>query len=120
VDLSEFIFAAELTVEFVENGWTTADSLMPMLKEYNDAITKIRKKEYVYWSWVGRYWGEDKVLEFSKIAEAIKEFDQAIHSLNDEFEQVNIKRIGKSKALLRRLVRVLQRLSPVATARWMQ
>jgi hypothetical protein len=92
MDLSEFIFQAELTVEFVHNGWTTPHALVPLVKDYNDSITKFRKKEFVYTSWVGHYWGEDKATKFATVAEAVKEFDKAIHSLNDELEAVNIKK----------------------------
>jgi hypothetical protein len=91
-DLSDFIFEAELNLEFVENGWTTADSLVPLIRSYNDAITKLRRNEYVYFSWLGRYWGDDKVAEFSTVVDNVKKFDQALHSLNDEFGEVNIKK----------------------------
>jgi len=44
VNLSEYRFQAELAVEFVERGWTTAYTLETLFKEYNEAITKLRQK----------------------------------------------------------------------------
>jgi hypothetical protein len=90
VDLSEYAFEAELTVEFIANGWTTETALVPLIKEYNDSITKLRKKEYVYLSWTARFWGRQLAEDVTGVYERVKLFDKAIHALNDEFEAVNI------------------------------
>jgi len=85
-DMSEYMFESELTVEFIEHGWTTADSL----KDYNESITKLRKKEWVYSSWIGRYWGERKAKEFAQCMDTVKTFDHNVHGLNDEIKAVVI------------------------------
>ena len=90
VNLSDYNFEAELTVEFLDKGWTTAATMSPLMNQYNDSITELRKKEYVYLSWMNRYWGKAKVSELEGAYAAAKTFDTAIHSLNDEFEAVNI------------------------------
>jgi hypothetical protein len=111
VNLSEFNFDAELAVEFLDNNWTTTEALTPVIKEYNDSITNLRKKEYVYLSWIGRYWGKSKMNELSATYDAVKAIDTAFHSLNDEFEAVNI---TKSKPTMdrERTKQALTRLHP--------
>ncbi len=89
-DLSEYIFIAEINIEFLEKGWTTEPSLSLNIREYNDSVTKLRKKEYVYLSWLKHFWKDKEVKLFSEIFQEIKSFDSVIHSLNDEFEKVNI------------------------------
>lgn len=96
VDLSDFVFRAELIAELVGNGWTTSEALIPAINEYNASVVVLRKKEFVYLSWIKRNWRKDIVDEGIKVFDAVKAFDKAIHSLNDEFEAVNIKKT-KSK-----------------------
>lgn len=72
VNLSEFNFDAELVVEYLDKGWTEAEAMTPLLTDYNASITNLRKKEYVYLSWVGRYWGKPKISELSAAYDAIK------------------------------------------------
>lgn len=87
-DLSEYRFEAELTVEFIERGWTKADSLEMLVKDYNESITKLRKKEWIYQSWMRRYWGEEQAKAFAQCMDAVKAFDRDVHNLNDEIEAV--------------------------------
>jgi hypothetical protein len=110
-NLSEFNFDAELLVEYLDNNWTTAASLTPLINEYNDGVTKMRKNEYVYLWWLRRYWGTSKIQEFSKTYEAIKAIDAEFHSLNDELEAVNIKK-GKEKVDERRAKQAIASLRP--------
>jgi hypothetical protein len=91
-DLSEFVFLAELTAEYLDHGWTTREALTPLIKDYNDSITKLRRKEYVYISWITRYWDRDLLKCYTDVFDLIRKFDKAIHSVNDEFEAVNIRK----------------------------
>ena len=91
-DLSEFLFAAEVNTEFLEHNWTTRESLTSLIKEYNDSITKIRKKEYVYSSWIRKYWGRNESDVYRQMFESIRQYDKSLHSLNDEFEAVSIRK----------------------------
>jgi hypothetical protein len=89
-EISQYIFSAELTTEFVQNNWTTKKMLTDLVTEYNASITTLRKKEFVYSAWIEKYWGKDQSAKFASFMEAVRDFDKAIHSLNDEFEKVNI------------------------------
>ena len=91
-DLSEYVFVSELCQEYIEHGWTSRDDMVPLIKEYNDAITKLRKNEFVYLSWLSRYWGKAEVEVLSKVMATARKFDQQVHALNDEFEAVNVKK----------------------------
>ncbi len=103
--MSEYMFEAELTVELIEHEWTTLESV----NDYNKSITNLRKKEWVYSSWIGRYWGERRVKEFAQCMATVKAFDLAVHGLNDEIEAVVIRKTkekfdpAKSKEAVRRL-----------------
>lgn len=90
MDLSEFIFQAELIEEFINKGWTTKKSLEPLILEYNASVSKLRRREYVYLSWSDRYWSKDRTDTLQDIMASVKQFDERIHALNDEFEKVII------------------------------
>jgi hypothetical protein len=89
-EISTYIYFAELNTEFIENGWTTRKTMTELITEYNTAITSLRKKEFIYAAWVKRYWGTAQLLKFDEFMQSVAAFDKAIHSLNDEFEKVNI------------------------------
>jgi len=90
-EVSQYIFSAELNAEFIEHGWTTKATMTGLLKDYNESITALRKKEFVYLSWIKKFWGENKAGQFEFFMKSVREFDSTVHSLNDEFEEVNIK-----------------------------
>lgn len=89
-EVSQYIFSAELNTEFIENNWTTKKTLTELITEYNTSIATLRKKEFVYIAWIQKYWGKTEAAQFDKFMNAVLEFDRAIHSLNDEFEKINI------------------------------
>ena len=89
-EISQYIFSAELTSEFIDNNWTTKETLTELINEYNTSITTLRKKEFVYIAWIKKYWGNSQSVKFDEFMEAVRKFDKAIHSLNDEFEKVRI------------------------------
>lgn len=90
-EVSQYIFSAELNTEFIEHDWTTKATMTELLKEYNESITTLRKKEFVYQSWIQRFWGKNEADRFESFMKYVREFDSSVHSLNDEFEEVNIK-----------------------------
>lgn len=90
VDFSQYLFRSEILHEFLEENWTTKPTLTSIVKQYNDAIREIRKKEYVYLSWIDRYWEEEEGSRFAAMMELVRKFDKSVHTLNDEFEAINI------------------------------
>jgi len=89
-DVSSYIFSAELTTEYIEHNWTTKAALSDLIKEYNTSITTLRKNEFVYSAWIKKYWDKEELAKFDGFMVSVHKFDQAVHSLNDEFEKVNI------------------------------
>src|ERR1039457_6332335 len=89
--VSHYIFSAELNTEFIEHDWTTKATMTELVKEYNESITTLRSKEFVYQSWIHKFWGNNEADQFESFMKSVREFDSTVHSLNDEFEEVNIK-----------------------------
>ncbi len=110
-EVSQYIFTAELTVEFIENDWTTKESLTERIKEYNQSITTLRKKEFVYLAWIQKYWDKKQVIQYEDFMKSVRVFDSAIHSLNDEFEAVNITR-AKQRVDRKRAEEALKLMKP--------
>jgi hypothetical protein len=112
-ELSQYIFSAELNTEFIQNNWTTKKTLTDLVTEYNIAITTLRKKELVYAAWIEKYWGKEQSAKFDVFMASVREFDKALHSLNDEFEKVNITEEQK-KVNPERAKEALKLLQPAA------
>lgn len=88
VDLSTYIFFAEIFCERYQKGWANdPEDLASIGGEVNGAVTTLRKKEFVYRSWVHRYWGHDTVAQFTEVMAAVKAVDDALHVFNDEGEE---------------------------------
>lgn len=112
-EVSAYIFSAEVTTDFIDNGWTTKTAMTDLVKEYNTSITSLCKKEFVYKAWVKKYWGAEQLSKFDAFMKSVAEFDKALHSLNDEFEKVNI--IGnQDKIDPGRAKQALEQLRPAA------
>jgi hypothetical protein len=113
-EISSYIFSAELNTEFIENGWTTKKTMTDLITEYNTSYTSLRKKEFVYAAWIKKYWGTEQLSKFEALMKSVTEFDKALHSLNDEFENLNI--TGKEDKIdPERAKKALEQLKPAAT-----
>jgi hypothetical protein len=113
IEISAYIFSAELNTEFIENGWTDKKTMTDLIVEYNTTITSLRKKEFVYAAWVKHYWSDTQLAAFDAFMTSVTTFDKAIHSLNDEFERVNI--TGKQKKIdPERAKKALEQMKPAA------
>jgi len=87
LDLSSYIFWAEVYNERFQKGWTSdPEDLSVLAGELNVAMVTWRKKEYVYRSWVRRYWGPAAAGEFGDLVNAVKSVDLATHAFNDPGE----------------------------------
>jgi len=112
-DLSEFAFNANLLAEFFDHNWTTRETMIDILKSYNDLVVKILKKDFVYRAWIKKYWGHEQQQLYSNVATLIREYDNALHSFNDEFEAVNITKT-KDKFSPERAKEAARTLHPIA------
>ena len=89
-EVSQYLFAAELVTEFIEHDWTTKTAMTTLITDYNTSIKTLRKKEFVFQAWIRKYWGRNEATQFASFMKSVREFDSAGHSLNDEYEAVNI------------------------------
>jgi hypothetical protein len=88
--MSNYIFVSELSTEYIERGWTTREAMLDVINDYNAAIIIMRKNEFLYYSRLQRYWGGDAPSRFETFMATVLKFDAAVHSLNDQFEAVNV------------------------------
>jgi len=89
-DISQYIFVAEYNTEMIENNWTSRQTIIDMVKEYNESITSLRKKEFIYLSWIQKYWSKKEILQYEAFMNSVKDFDSALHLLNKEINAVII------------------------------
>jgi hypothetical protein len=88
VDLSAYLFYAEMFHERYRRGWTDdPNDLDAVGSEVNEAVTTLRKKEYVYRFWAKKYWGREPAIALVEVLEAVKTTDDAIHLFNDDGNQ---------------------------------
>jgi hypothetical protein len=103
IDLSTYLFFASLFHERYARGWTDdPDDLSAIGSEINGAVTTLRKKEYVYRSWVRKYWKSGGLNDFEEIMKAVGLVEDAIHAFNeggDEGAKTTV--LGKELHLLR-------------------
>ncbi len=104
-DMSNYLFASELVVEYVSQDWTSSLELRSLAPTYNEAISQFRKQQYVYRQWIRRMWDvdwanrhkeskatdesgtksnnkKDRTFEerFDEVNAAILAFDSAVHA----------------------------------------
>jgi len=109
--LGEFVFLVQLEYEYRYNRWDAPgkDPSWTLIDDqYKDAINKVRKNEFVYRSWVNKYWDKNQLQEFDRIMKLIIEnVDPAIHALKDENEQRDdvLKKLEESSVDLRNRVK---------------
>lgn len=113
-DLSALVFLSKQITEYLENGWTTREGMSPLIIDYNNAFTKVEEKEYVYRSWLKKYWGDSYLKSLTATFDYIDEFDKVLHSLNDEFELVNITKT-KSKVDAERASAAAKKMKSIVT-----
>ena len=87
-DLSEYDFEAQLFFEYYQQGWTTTNSLTPIVNDYNSMITKLRRREQLNRAVISRFWGKADLSRFDSVMDLVKNVDNTIHELNPEAEKL--------------------------------
>jgi len=73
VSLSAYLFYSEIFHERYQKGWADdPEDLAAIGGAINGAVTKLRKKEYVYRAWVRKYWGPAALEQFAQVLAAVK------------------------------------------------
>lgn len=89
LEASQYIFYAEMSTEFIGSSSTTKNTLEEVVTEYNTSLVTLRKKEFVYAAWVQKYWGNSQALKFEEFMKSVRQFDKAVHSINDELGKMS-------------------------------
>lgn len=100
-EISQYIFFAELSTEFIESSSTTKTTLTSVVEDYNTHILSMRKNEFVYIAWIHKYWGRNQRKKFETFMDSVRQFDKAIHSINDELGKIQngkTETIGRNRA----------------------
>ena len=98
VDLSTYVFWAEVFLGRFQFGWLDPDDIGAIGGELNGAMITVRRREYLYRSWVLKYWGEDAAKELIQLMSSVKSVDLATHAFNDRGDE-NDKAIALGKEL---------------------
>ncbi len=84
LDLSAYVFWVEVFHESYQKKWTADPAdLSGIIGELNTAMITLRSKEYVYRSWINRYWGSVAVEQFVKLMSVVRSVDMTTHAFND-------------------------------------
>jgi hypothetical protein len=102
-DLSAYTFWVEVYQERYARGWTNnKNDLKAVGGLLNEAMVTLRTKEYVYWSWVRKYWGEVAARQFTEVIRVVKIVDRITHDFNDpEGWDETANRLGAELDILR-------------------
>jgi hypothetical protein len=84
-ELSTFIFAVDRLVKvYYKASWLTDADKTAMSAEYDQAMNKISRKEYVYLSWLHHYyWGNKTRKAFALTMGAIRDVDSTLIALGE-------------------------------------
>jgi hypothetical protein len=105
IDISHFVFIIDRLVK-VYYGSEDEDDKSPIAREYDEIMNAICRKEYVYLSWLRRYWGEDKSDSFRVMMEKIRAVDATLISMRGK-EAPGIKQLEMDFYALQKAADVL-------------
>jgi hypothetical protein len=101
-NLSAFVFYADLFHVRMIRGESGFDDLPDIAGDVNEAYVTLKTKEYVYRSWVRRYWNKDGIAKFELVMQAAKNVYEAIIEFNEKGkEKQKTAALGKHLAELR-------------------
>jgi len=81
--ISHFIFIVDRIIKVFHTSWVDDSGRQAISGEYDSVTNSIRRKEYVYRSWVKKYWGVNQAASFSKVLEKIGKIDAELLRLNE-------------------------------------
>jgi hypothetical protein len=82
-DISHFVFIVDrLAKVYYGSNWASDDDRSAIANEYNEVMNAICRKEYVYLSWLHRYWGQNMANAFAVVMDKIRAVDVELIRLN--------------------------------------
>jgi hypothetical protein len=83
-DLSAFVFYADLFHVRHIRGESDFADLPAICDDVNEAFVTLKTKEYVYRSWITRYWSQKRVKGFESVMQATTAVYEAIIEFNEK------------------------------------
>ncbi|MCP3474775.1 hypothetical protein NLM33_31130 [Bradyrhizobium sp. CCGUVB1N3] len=97
IDISHFVFIIDRLVKvYYGSTWASDDDKSAIAQEYNEVMNTISRKEYVYRSWVQRFWDKETAAAFDLTMEKMKAVDRLLILINeggnqkDNLEKLNV------------------------------
>jgi len=88
IDISHFVFIIDRLVKVsFGSTWARDDDKSGIAQEYNEVMNTLSRKEYVYRSWVRRFWDRKTAIAFDLTMDRIKAVDQLLILINEDGEQ---------------------------------
>ena len=101
-DLSSFVFYADLFHLRHVRGEAHFEDVPSIGEEVNVAYVTLKKKEYVYRSWVRRYWTQSELVNFLGVFEAVEHVYEVLIDFNESGdESAKIEALGNRLAVVR-------------------
>jgi hypothetical protein len=86
-EISRFVFIVDrLARVYYGSRWISPEGKADIAGEYDQLINEISGREYVYLSWLQRYWGQSRATAFAQCMEKIRAVDLVLIRLNDAGE----------------------------------
>jgi len=83
-ELSNIVFIVDRLVKvYYGSRWASDEDRTAIAIAYNESMNKISRKEYVYLSWLRRYWGKKAANAFVLAMQSIRAVDGVLIRLND-------------------------------------
>jgi hypothetical protein len=87
LNLSTFVFYADLYHVRLTRGESHFDDVPAIGGEVNESYVTLKTKEYVYRSWVRRYWSQAGLKRFESVMRAAEDVYAAIIAFNEQGEE---------------------------------
>lgn len=111
VDISHFVFIIDRLVNvYYGSRWASDEDKGAIAAEYNEVMNKISRKEYVYRSWLQRFWSKDVADAFALTMEKMRTVDRVLIRLNEDGESPQKSNLETLDAAFRDLREAASRL----------
>jgi hypothetical protein len=87
-EMSHFVFVIDRLIRvYYGSNWATEEDKGAIANEYNEVMNAISRKEYVYLSWLHRYWGQRAADAFAECMQKVRGVDLILIRLNEASDE---------------------------------
>jgi hypothetical protein len=88
LEISRLVFIVDrLSKVYYGSNWASDSAKDDIANEYNEVMHEISRKEYVYLSWLQRYWGKGMVKAFACTMDKIRAVDAVLIRMNERGDE---------------------------------